>query len=112
VLKGLTVGAVDQSKHFGNGIDDEAAYPAVINVLADNNTVSVPGIIALENCLGTRTERSWEMEESQTIEIDVVPCIPMLRRYALKLVRNGPDADDLVQDCLLRALSRRHQSPF
>ena len=49
------------------------------------------------------------MEEDQTIEIDVVSCIPMLRRYALKLARNGPDADDLVQDCLLRALSRQHQ---
>src|SRR3954470_23871177 len=49
------------------------------------------------------------MEEYQTIEIDVVSCIPMLHRYALKLVHNGPDADDLVQDCLLRALSRQHQ---
>jgi|tagenome__1003787_1003787.scaffolds.fasta_scaffold20719117_1 RNA polymerase sigma-70 factor (ECF subfamily) len=49
------------------------------------------------------------MEEAQTMDIDVVSCIPMLRRYALKLARNGPDADDLVQDCLLRALSRQHQ---
>jgi RNA polymerase sigma-70 factor (ECF subfamily) len=54
------------------------------------------------------------MEEARTLEfdsleIDVVSCIPMLRRYALKLARNGPDADDLVQDCLLRALSRQHQ---
>src|SRR3954452_22461887 len=49
------------------------------------------------------------MQEAQIIEFDVVSCIPMLRHYALKLARNGPDADDLVQDCLLRALSRRHQ---
>ena len=51
------------------------------------------------------------MEEAQTMDmdIDVVSCIPMLQRYALKLARNGPDADDLVQDCLLRALSRQHQ---
>ena len=49
------------------------------------------------------------MEEAQTMDIDVVSCIPMLRRYALKLARNGPDADDLVQDCLLRALSRQYQ---
>lgn len=33
----------------------------------------------------------------------------MLKRYAMKLARNPPDADDLVQDCLLRALARAHQ---
>ena len=45
----------------------------------------------------------------QALTVDVVPHIPMLRRYALKLARNHPDADDLVQDCLLRALARGHQ---
>lgn len=45
----------------------------------------------------------------QALTVDVVPHIPMLRRYALKLARNGPDADDLVQDCLLRALMRGDQ---
>jgi RNA polymerase sigma-70 factor (ECF subfamily) len=30
--------------------------------------------------------------------------IPRLRRYAMVLTRNADDADDLVQDCLLRAL--------
>jgi RNA polymerase sigma-70 factor (ECF subfamily) len=32
--------------------------------------------------------------------------IPALRRYAWSLLRNGPEADDLVQDCLVRALDR------
>ncbi len=32
--------------------------------------------------------------------------IPALRRYAWSLLRNAADADDLVQDCLLRALDR------
>jgi RNA polymerase sigma-70 factor (ECF subfamily) len=32
--------------------------------------------------------------------------IPALRRYAWSLLRNASDADDLVQDCLLRALDR------
>lgn len=32
--------------------------------------------------------------------------IPALRRYAWALARNGDDADDLVQDCLERAISR------
>jgi RNA polymerase sigma-70 factor (ECF subfamily) len=32
--------------------------------------------------------------------------IPALRRYAFALARNAAEADDLVQDCLERALSR------
>jgi RNA polymerase sigma-70 factor (ECF subfamily) len=32
--------------------------------------------------------------------------IPSLRRYARSLLRNVADADDLVQDCLVRALDR------
>jgi RNA polymerase sigma-70 factor, ECF subfamily len=32
--------------------------------------------------------------------------IPSLRRYAWTLVRQASDADDLVQDCLVRALDR------
>lgn len=33
--------------------------------------------------------------------------IPRLRRYARALLSDASDADDLVQDCLLRALDRR-----
>ena len=36
----------------------------------------------------------------------IEPLIPALRRYAFALVRNHELADDLVQDCLERALSR------
>jgi RNA polymerase sigma-70 factor (ECF subfamily) len=32
--------------------------------------------------------------------------IPSLRRYAWTLLRNSSDADDLVQECLLKALDR------
>ena len=39
----------------------------------------------------------------------VEPLIPALRRYARALVRNAAAADDLVQDCLERAVSRWHQ---
>jgi RNA polymerase sigma-70 factor (ECF subfamily) len=39
----------------------------------------------------------------------VEPLIPALRRYARALLRNPADADDLVQDCLERAVSRWHQ---
>jgi len=39
---------------------------------------------------------------------EIEPHIPALRRYAWALVRNQDAADDLVQDCLERALSRWH----
>src|SRR5205814_1271862 len=34
--------------------------------------------------------------------------IPGLRRYARALTRNAPIADDLVQDCLVRAVAKQH----
>ncbi len=35
-------------------------------------------------------------------------CLPALRRYATALLRNREDADDLVHDCLVRALDKLH----
>lgn len=37
------------------------------------------------------------------------PTVPGLRRYARTLLRDPADADDLVQDCLERAIGRWHQ---
>jgi RNA polymerase sigma factor (sigma-70 family) len=39
----------------------------------------------------------------------IEPQIPALRRYARALVRDISSADDLVQDCLERAISHWHQ---
>lgn len=39
----------------------------------------------------------------------IEPVIPRLRRYARVLLRDRAAADDLVQDCLERAVSRWHQ---
>jgi RNA polymerase sigma factor (sigma-70 family) len=39
----------------------------------------------------------------------VEPQIPALRRYARALIQDRAAADDLVQDCLERAISRWHQ---
>lgn len=41
--------------------------------------------------------------------VQVEPLIPALRRYARALMRNRAAADDLVQDCLERAVGRWHQ---
>ena len=44
-----------------------------------------------------------------TFHQDIEATIPALRRYARALVRNHATADDLVQDCLERAVTRWHQ---
>lgn len=38
---------------------------------------------------------------------EMTDCIPALRRYARALTRNADHADDLVQDCLERAIRKR-----
>ncbi len=45
----------------------------------------------------------------QDMLVQVEPLIPALRRYARSLVRDRAAADDLVQDCLERAVSRWYQ---
>ena len=45
---------------------------------------------------------------SDMIEL-IEPQIPGLRRYARSLLRDAAAADDLVQDCLERAITRWHQ---
>ncbi|GAA6211830.1 sigma-70 family RNA polymerase sigma factor [Hyphomicrobiales bacterium 4NK60-0047b] len=39
---------------------------------------------------------------------EIEACIPALRRYARALTGNADLADDLVQDCLERAIRKRH----
>lgn len=38
---------------------------------------------------------------------EIEACVPALRRYARALTRNADRADDLVQDCIERALRKR-----
>ena len=39
-----------------------------------------------------------------TMHTEIEAAVPALRRYAWSLLRHPQDADDLVQDCLVRAL--------
>lgn len=48
------------------------------------------------------------MQASEDMIAIVEPMIPRLRRYARALLRDRDDADELVQDCLERAVSRWH----
>ncbi len=38
----------------------------------------------------------------------VETCVPALRRYAIALLRDRDQADDLVHDCLVNAISKLH----
>jgi RNA polymerase sigma-70 factor (ECF subfamily) len=40
-----------------------------------------------------------------SILAEIEACVPALRRYAWSMLRHSQDADDLVQDCLVRALA-------
>src|ERR1700730_14710726 len=59
-----------------------------------------------------RTQRARSAGERKPAMADirsrVVAEIPRLRRYARALVRDATAADDLVQDCLTRGLSKGH----
>jgi RNA polymerase sigma-70 factor, ECF subfamily len=44
-----------------------------------------------------------------SFESELVHCMPNLQRYACKLTRDSAAAEDLLQDCLARALSRSHR---
>jgi RNA polymerase sigma-70 factor, ECF subfamily len=45
----------------------------------------------------------------EALHLQIEALIPRLRRYARALVRDPVAADDLVQDCLARALGKIHQ---
>ena len=45
-----------------------------------------------------------------TLLDEIEACIPALRRYARALARDRDRADDLVQDCLERAVAGRRHS--
>jgi RNA polymerase sigma-70 factor (ECF subfamily) len=46
---------------------------------------------------------------SAELRAAIAECAFNLRRYAMHLTRNPSDADDLVQDCIERALRKSHQ---
>lgn len=46
---------------------------------------------------------------TKEMKADLIALLPRLRRFAQSLTRSAPEADDLVQDACLRALSRAHQ---
>lgn len=47
--------------------------------------------------------------DERDLPTQLVSVLPQLRRFAMTLTRNAPDADDLVQMTCERALARSHQ---
>jgi RNA polymerase sigma-70 factor (ECF subfamily) len=52
---------------------------------------------------------SHATEETQILREEIVALLPALRAFAFGLTRQRPDADDLVQDTLVRAIQSLHQ---
>lgn len=42
-------------------------------------------------------------------EQDVINCIPSLRRFGMTILKSHDKVDDIVQDVMVKALSKRHQ---
>lgn len=61
------------------------------------------GVIA--HCFGERlcVRGIWPVKQ------DLIALLPRLRRFALAMTKSAADADDLVQDACMRALSRQSQ---
>lgn len=59
----------------------------------------------------TDTEKSvHERSDSRRrFDDDLTAALPDLRNYAMSLTRDSVEAEDLVQECVLRAIRRRHQ---
>src|SRR3546814_15766486 len=62
-------------------------------------------------CPSPASREQWQEAHSVAkTDTAVLEHIPGLRRYARALTGNAADADDLVQECLSRALARRQQA--
>ena len=56
-----------------------------------------------------RSVETCERDVSSDIKTDLIALLPRLRRFARSLTRSMTEADDLVQEACLRALSRADQ---
>ena len=57
---------------------------------------------------GTQPNQAEENAVDESLHREIEALIPRLRRYARVLTRDAVAADDLVQDCLARALGKIH----
>ena len=76
----------------------------------NNETTTTPD--AIRDKRAGPTETPFDQEEQRAVEgnlqQEIEALIPRLRRYALALTQDVIAADDLVQDCLSRALGKIH----
>ena len=57
---------------------------------------------------GTQSNQAEQNAVDESLHREIEALIPRLRRYARVLTRDAVAADDLVQDCLARALGKLH----
>jgi RNA polymerase sigma-70 factor (ECF subfamily) len=72
------------------------------------STVLVAGIDSGKSCsMRSREEANAVPDDDHLLTNLIAAETPRLQRRALSLLHNRADADDLVQDCLTRALSKK-----
>lgn len=54
-------------------------------------------------------QRKCELSVSEDLKRELIALLPRLRRFALTMTRTASDADDLVQEACLKALSKSNQ---
>ncbi len=75
---------------------------------AQTHCIALPRVALLEP-RGGYFAAERESHVSTTMKSDLIALLPRLRRFARSLTRSVPEADDLVQEACLRALSRADQ---
>jgi RNA polymerase sigma-70 factor, ECF subfamily len=78
---------------------------AVMNVQPERSGTKAPYCVSAS---GRRSTPAQQNTVDDTLHRDIETLIPRLRRYARQLTRDPIAADDLVQDCIARALAKIH----
>jgi RNA polymerase sigma factor (sigma-70 family) len=77
----------------------------MMNVQAERSSMTIP---YGNGASGRQRSPAQQSAVDDTLHRDIEALIPRLRRYARQLTRDPIAADDLVQDCIARALAKIH----
>lgn len=106
------------ANHVASSLRRPACDPASLDSVALSPVIAGPRVEEDELDVGAEAEDGAEVDAAgpgappappdPTVIAQIEAEIPRLRRFARAMVRDATLADDLVQECLERALSRLH----
>lgn len=80
-----------------------------VGLVNDSRCIRLPARALIACDTGKNGNTIREGDVSVQLKSDLIAMLPRLRRFARTLTRSAPEADDLVQEACLRALSRSDQ---